>query len=228
VERKKSKPDRSKSLQGSLSDILEQGSVVSRLDGTTHQVFPVAISPMEGDALRVQVTRERATRTLEIGLGYGIAALFVCDGLLRNEQPAPRHVAIDPNQESRFGNIGRQLIADAGLGELVEFHERPSEYVLPRLAEDGQTFDLAVVDGNHRFDGVFLDLVYLMRLVKPGGVVFLDDYQLPSVARAATFFVTNLGWRLEEVSAPNPLHQWAVLRTSEAPDRRRFDHFVEF
>jgi hypothetical protein len=31
--------------------------------------------------------------------------------------------------------------------------------------------------------------------------VFVDDYQLPAVARAVSFCVTNLDWTLEEVSA---------------------------
>jgi len=31
------------------------------------------------------------------------------------------------------------------------------------------------VDGNHRFDAVFVDLYYLGRLLRPGGVMFLDD-----------------------------------------------------
>ena len=89
-------------------------------------------------------------------------------------------------------------------------------------------FDLAFVDGNHRFDGVFVDLFYLGRLVRPGGIVFLDDYQLPGVARAASFFTSNLGWTFEEISPADALHQWAVLRTSAVPDTRSFDHFVAF
>jgi hypothetical protein len=100
--------------------------------------------------------------------------------------------------------------------------------VLPRLVAEGRRFDLAFVDGNHRFDAVLLDLVYLGRLVRGGGIVFLDDYQLPAVARAVSFCTTNLGWTLEEVSPADELHQWAVLRTPEVPLERRFDHFVEF
>jgi hypothetical protein len=84
------------------------------------------------------------------------------------------------------------------------------------------------VDGNHRFDGVFLDLVYLGRLLRPGAIVVVDDVQLPSVARAASFCVTNLGWRSEAVSPPDDLHQWAALRTSTVADTRPFDHYVEF
>jgi hypothetical protein len=64
--------------------------------------------------------------------------------------------------------------------------------------------------------------------VRSGGIVFVDDCQLPAVRRAASFFVTNLGWTREEVSDADDLHQWAVLRTSEKPDTRPFDYYVDF
>ena len=93
---------------------------------------------------------------------------------------------------------------------------------------EARCFHLAFVDGNHRFDGVFLDLVFLGRLVHAGGIVFVDDYQLPAVARAVSFCLTNLGWTLEEVSAADDLHRWAVLRTSAVADTRPFDYYAEF
>ena len=110
----------------------------------------------------------------------------------------------------------------------VEFHSEESQIVLPRFLTERRTFDLAFVDGNHRFDGVFVDLVYLGRLLRSRGIVFLDDYQLPAVARATSFCVTNLAWTLEEVSDADDLHQWAVLRTPEEPDTRPFDYYIDF
>jgi hypothetical protein len=53
-------------------------------------------------------------------------------------------------------------------------------------------------------------------------------YQLPGVARAVSFCVTNLDWTLDEVSAADDLHRWAVLRTSAVADTRPFDYYVEF
>jgi predicted O-methyltransferase YrrM len=111
---------------------------------------------------------------------------------------------------------------------MVEHLAEESQLALPRLAGEGRQFDLAVVDGNHRFDAVFVDLVYLGRLLRPGGIVFLDDYHLPGVARAASFFLANLGWAVEEVSAAEERHHWAVLRTSAEPDTRPFDCFADF
>jgi predicted O-methyltransferase YrrM len=211
-----------------IERLVRDGTAVARSDGTVHDLFPVAVSAAEGEALRDWVRREEATRTIEIGLGYGISALFICEGLLTNGQRAARHVVVDPHQRARFADCGLQFLDEAGVADLVEHHAEESQIVLPRLLGEGLRFDLAFVDGNHRFDGVFLDLVYLGRLVRPGGIVFLDDYQLPAVARAASFFVTNLGWTPEEVSAADELHQWALLRTSPLADMRPFDYFVDF
>jgi predicted O-methyltransferase YrrM len=210
-----------------LNRLLRAGTVVASSDGSRHDVFPVAISASEGAALQRWVERERAAHTIEVGLGYGVATLFICAGLLECA-PDPAHVAIDPNQSARFSDCGLQVLAEAGVAEMVEVMPLESQIALPRLLAEGRTFDLAFVDGNHRFDSVFLDLMYLGRLVRRGGIVFVDDYQLPSVSRAASFCVTNLGWSHEEVSEEDDQHSWVVLRTPRATDSRPFDHFVDF
>jgi predicted O-methyltransferase YrrM len=210
-----------------LQRLLRDGTTVAR-DGTRHDVFPVAVGAAEGEALQRWVERERATRTIEVGLGYGISALFICAGLLEVGDPSARHVAIDPHQATRFAGCGRQALDEAGLTAMVELHAEESQLVLPRLVGEGRRFDLAFVDGNHRFDGVFLDLIYLGRLLCRGGIVFVDDYQLPSVVHAASFCTSNLGWTTEEISAEDERHHWAVLRTSRLPDERPYDHFVDF
>ena len=224
-------PDRDQALRR-VRDVIErlarEGTAVARSDGSIHGLFPVAVGVAEGEALRGWVLREGATRTVEVGLGYGVSALHICEGLLGNADPAARHVALDPYQATRFGDCGLQFLEEAGITRMVEHHAQASEIALPRFLEESRSFDLAFVDGNHRFDGVFLDLVFLGRLVRAGGVLFLDDYQLPAVAKAASFCLTNLGWTLEDVSVADDLHQWAVLRTSEASGARPYDHFVDF
>jgi predicted O-methyltransferase YrrM len=214
-------------LHAVLERVLQDGTMVARSDGTVHDVFPVSVTADEGEALRRWVTGEEASRTIEVGLGYGVAALFICDGLLANGDDA-HHVTIDPYQERRFADCGLQVLEEAGIGDLVEFHAAESQIVLPQFLAEDRMFDLAFVDGNHRFDGVFVDLVYLGRLVRPCGIVVVDDYQLHSVARAVAFCTTNLGWTIEEVSTTDADHHWAVVRTATDPPERRFDHYVEF
>lgn len=211
-----------------LARLVRDGTATACSDGSVHSVFPVAVSPDEGDAIRTWVIGEHAAATVEVGLGYGISALYACEGLLTAGGLAPRHVVIDPHQHTRFAGLGLQHLADAGVAAMVEHHAEESQMVLPRLLAAGRRFDLAVVDGNHRFDAVFVDLYYLARLLRPGGIVFLDDYQLSGVARAASFFTANLGWTAEETSTSDDRHHWAVVRTGAGPDTRPFDYFADF
>lgn len=211
-----------------IDRLFRDGTAVSRLNGATHQLFPVAIPAAEGEVLREWVCRENATRTIEVGLGYGISALFFCEGLLTNGAAEARHLVLDPHQERRFGNCGLQFLDEAGVAELIEYHPTESAIILPRLLAEGRRFDLAFVDGNHRFDGVFLDLIYLGRLVRAGGIVVVDDYQLRSVARAVSFCTKNLGWTPLNLSTSDARHHWAVLRTAPVPLERGFDHYVDF
>lgn len=221
--------ERERPLRGVLERLIRDGTAKSSADGTLHRLFPVAASVAESEALRAWVVRERAAHTIEVGLGYGISTLHICEGLLKNANADVRHVALDPFQATRFAGCGLQFLAEAGVIGLVEHHAELSEIALPRFLSEGRRFDFAFVDGNHRFDGVFLDLIYLGRLVRAGGIVFLDDYHLPAVARAASFCVTNLGWTREEASEADEYGQrWAVLRTADPPATRPFDYYVEF
>ena len=207
---------------------MRDGTTIARSDGSVRTLAPIAVSAAEGEALRGWVMRERAARTIEVGLAYAVSTLYICEALLESGADEIRHVALDPYQASYYGDAGRQVLEEAGVSGLVEFREEESQIALPRFVAEGRAFDLAFVDGSHRFDRAFLDLVYLGRLVRPGGIVFVDDYQLPAIRRAASFCLTNLGWRLEEVSAADELHQWAVLRTSDVPDTRSHEDYIDF
>jgi predicted O-methyltransferase YrrM len=198
------------------------------------RLSPIAIGPAEGAALRDWVRREEARRTLEIGLGYAVSTLFVCEGLLENGGEV-WHVALDPYQfeslpghRTLYGGIGAATLDEAGNRDLVELIVERSETALPRLLSEGRSFDLVFIDGNHRFEGVFLDLVYCGKLLKAGAVIFVDDTQLPGVRKAAEFCVSNLGWTIEDGGREDE-HEWLVLRTG-SPDafNRPFDSFVEF
>jgi predicted O-methyltransferase YrrM len=214
--------------------LFKAGTVVARADGRSRDLFPVAIGEEEGLALREWVRREDALRTLETGLGFAISTLFICEALLANGSEV-RHVAADPFQfrglpmhRTTYVGVGLQILEDAGVRDLVEFYEEESQIVLPRLLAEGRQFDLAFLDGNHRFEGVFLDLIYSGRLLKQGGVVFVDDVQLASVARAVKFCIKNLHWTSED-GGREWAHEWTVLRTGPREAfERPFDEFVHF
>jgi predicted O-methyltransferase YrrM len=213
--------------------LLRAGTVVAG-DGRPRELFPVAIGAAEGLALREWVHNEGALRTLETGLGFAVSTLFICEGLLANG-PDGRHVAIDPYQLSglpmhrtTYVGVGLQILEEAGVRGLVEFHPKESQIVLPQLLAEGRSFDLAFLDGNHRFEGVFLDLVYSGRVLKEGGIVFVDDVDLPGVARAVNFCIKNLGW-VSEDRGKERTHGWIVLRTGPHDAYLRpYAQFVDF
>jgi len=202
--------------------LFANGAVVARADGGRRELFPVSIGIAEGLALLEWVRKEHAQKTFETGLGFGISTLFVCEGLLANG-PGGRHVAVDPYQFSGLPNhrttyvgVGLQILEEAGVRDLVEFHAEESQIVLPRLLAEGRRFDLAFLDGNHRFEGVFLDLIYAGRLLKQGAIIFVDDTQLPGVRRAVSFCLANLGWVTEDEGGEGDIHEWIVLRTGSS------------
>ena len=220
--------DRRERVRSVIQSMLESGKVTARCDDSVQDIFPIAISGAAGEALRDWVVREAATRTIEIGLAWGIGALHICEGLLIAGGEDASHVAIDPFQATGFKNCGLQVLEDAGIRHLVSHYAEESQIALPRFVSEARCFDFAFVDGSHLFDRVFLDLIYLGRLVEPEGVIFADDYQAPAVSRAVSFCLTNLGWKLEETAPQDQLHRWIVLRTPRAPIARSFPHFVDF
>lgn len=225
---KTSAPASADRIQSVIARLTRDSSTHVGRDGSRHDVRSVSISAAEGEALTRWVVREGAVETIEIGLAFGVSALHICAGLTQSGNPAARHVVLDPFQARSFSDRGLEALEEAGVSSLVEFHAETSQIALPAFLREGRRFDLAFVDGNHRFDNVFVDLFYLGRLVRRGGVLFVDDYDLPGTRRAVSFFLTNLGWRVEETSPTGDAHDWVVVRTAEAEDDRDFRHFVDF
>lgn len=155
----------------------------------------VTVPERDCDLIRDLLIAERAETVVEIGLAYGSSALAVGEALVTVGAPRPRHVVIDPFQTSVWTGVGWEQLEAAGLDPIVRLIEEPSSIALPRLLTDGLSADAAYVDGSHRFHEVFLDLYFLRKLVRPGGLVVLDDTCWPSVGTAVRYFELNLGWR---------------------------------
>ena len=101
---------------------------------------------------------------------------------------------------------------------------------MPPLVESGLPFDLGFVDGNHRFEGAFMDIFYMSRIVKPGGVILVDDTWLPGVQCAVNFFTTNkiLEPAPDMVLRAGVMANTAALRVPMKPEHRSWNEFVPF
>jgi predicted O-methyltransferase YrrM len=155
----------------------------------------VAVAERSGDQLRDLLIREGAETVVEVGLAYAGSALAIGEALVTVAAPRPRHVVIDPMQERAFSDVGWNALCSAGLDSIAELVSAPSSIALPQLLSDGLVADAAFVDGSHRFHEVFVDLYFLRKIVRPGGVVVIDDDWWPSVHTAARYYERNLGWK---------------------------------
>lgn len=175
----------------------------------------------DADALRDLLIADKSRVVIEIGLAYGSSALAILEALLVAGADDARHLVIDAFQD-RFDDAGWNSITAAGLTEVCSLVRERSQLVLPRLIRDGLVADAAFVDGSHLFHNVFVDLAFLSDLIRPGGLVILDDCQWPSVGTAVRYFEINAWWQ------PLPIEAEGRLRAYRLPDPRVEAPFEDF
>ncbi|MCB0115389.1 MAG: class I SAM-dependent methyltransferase [Caldilineaceae bacterium] len=180
-----------------LAEILQSEEVVAG-DGSC---LPLRdnIPLLECLILQAWVREREPYRILEIGLAYGVSTLFLCDALTW-QQGTIYHV-IDPYQDRDWQSIGWLNLLRAGYADKIQFHKDTSDAVLPQLIAGGMRFDFVLIDGAHDAYQVQSDVEYAEKLLAPGGVIALDDIQLPAV-QAAVDSLPRRGFQQLPVPAP--------------------------
>jgi predicted O-methyltransferase YrrM len=224
-------------LSAHVAAVYERGHVPTRT-GDLIALSPHSIERDQGEALCELAIAEGAEQTIEVGLALGMSALFLCQAVLAR---GGSHVAIDPFQESSWRGAGLIVLQQAGVREHVEVIEEESQLALPRLVSEGRAFDLAFIDGDHRFESALLDLYFMTRLVRPEGLIVLDDMWMPSIRTAVAYAERNLALTLEPDALPDAFRwrhrPWrrgvpsgaggfAVLRCPAQRPELRWDEFV--
>lgn len=162
-----------------------------------------SIDPTEGEFISSFIKSNDVERTIEIGCAFGVSSLFICDAL--SEKESPQHTIIDPYQSTDWHGVGVNNLKKAKFS-FFELIEEPSELALPKLLEQGQTFDFALIDGLHTFDQTLLDFFYLNRLLKIQGVLVIDDTQLPAVKKVVRYISHYPSYKI--VGAVQAKHSW--------------------
>jgi predicted O-methyltransferase YrrM len=195
----------------------------------------VTVPERDCNALRDLLIAESIETIVEVGLAYGSSALAIGEALIAVQARRPLHVVIDPLQTTEWSNVGWQMLRSAGLDKIARLILQPSSMALPHLLAEGFTADAAFVDGSHRFHEVFVDLYFLRKIVRPGGLIVLDDHWWPSVRTAEHYFEINMGWR----AVPGAFDAGTIdhetggtrLQALRLPDPRfepSFEHFQPF
>ncbi len=180
----------------------------------------VALPAVDSDVLRDTLVAHGARVVIEVGLAYGSSALAIAEALCETGITDVSHIVIDPFQATAYDNVGLNLLHAAHVADQTTFIGEASSIALAHLAADRFPADAAFVDGSHRFHEVFVDLYFLRKLVRPGGLIILDDVEWPSVATALRYFDINLGWR--------PIETAGRLTVRQLPDEPFEPEFTDF
>jgi predicted O-methyltransferase YrrM len=192
-----------------------------RADGDFERV---SIPTRDGDVLRDLLLVEEARVVVEIGLAYGSSALAIAEALLSSGAEGAVHVIIDAFQD-QFHDAGWNAIVATRLTGICTLLRERSQLALPRLLAEGLVADAAFVDGSHIFHNVFVDLFFLRELVRPGGLVILDDCHWPSVATAVRYFEVNTGWQAASIGQETRLRAFRLPNPRVEPSFECFEPF---
>ena len=128
------------------------------------------------------IHQRRYREVLEIGTLLGFSTLFLAEAVA---QTGGRVTTIDLRVEKRtwfngeeiinVHEVAERLIEESGYGETVEFLVGDSNQVLCELIRENRTVDFVLIDGSHQYPVVLLDFIFCDRLVRPGGMIALDD-----------------------------------------------------
>lgn len=122
-------------------------------------------------------------RTLEVGCGVS-SVVFASTGA--------QHTAISPAPEEYAHIVA--YCAEIGVDtSRLTYLEGLSHDLLPTLLE---TVDVALIDGAHSFPYPIVDYHYVSRLLRPGGLLVLDDVPIPAVGVLFRFLSTEPAWQL--------------------------------
>src|SRR5262249_31381569 len=117
--------------------------------------------------------------------------------------------------------IGLLNLQRAGYDDLIDFHSVLSYKALPFLIEESNAIDFAFIDGQHTFDYVLVDFFLVDKLLRPGGIVVLDDLTYPSIRSACRYVLLNLPYKcVGPPSRMSALQKLAARVSAGTPLRR--------
>ncbi len=126
--------------------------------------------------------------TLETGCGHTTVIFSIVN---------TKHICItpDPGEAERV----QQYCAKLGLAENITFIIETSDKILPQHGLIQSELDFIFIDGAHRFPIPIIDWYYTASKLKPGGIVCVDDFKIPSVKILYDFLSIEEEWELIKI-----------------------------
>lgn len=201
-----------------------------------------AVSAEEGERLAAWIEAVKPDTYLEVGLAYGVSALYA-GSTLRRIKPDYTHIILDPCQTEAWNGVGIHNLQKEGLWDRVKFFAEGSETALPRIMADGTRLQAAFIDGWHTFDHALIDFFYINRMLDVGGIVIFDDANWPAITKLIDYVlkypayehfggsslnvVRSVGRDVLRGSVPRLMPSMVAVRKT-AEDKRSWDWYSAF
>ncbi|MGQ7889430.1 O-methyltransferase [Paenibacillus sp. WC2504] len=152
-------------MEGLYADdpVLERVKEVIR----TNNMPEISIAPGYGRLLTMLVTMIGAKKVLEIGALGGYSGICLARGL----QEGGKLISLELKQE--FADVAKQNVADAGLGQFVEYRIGEALTHLNELLAQGERFDFFFIDADKVNYPNYLELA--IQLANPGAIIAGDN-----------------------------------------------------
>ena len=124
--------------------------------------------------------------TLETGSGLST----ICLAIIGSE-----HICISPSQDEH--NRIRAYCSKHEIStERIRFIRMCSHAALPSLDTGGRGLDFALIDGDHTFPHPIVDYFYINKHLRVGGILAIDDINMPTVGILHEFLITEPAYKL--------------------------------
>ncbi|MBE2182479.1 MAG: O-methyltransferase [Anaerolineae bacterium] len=127
----------------------------------------IQVAPNQGKLLAILAQSIGARSILEIGTLGGYSTIWLAralppDGKLITLEIDPKHAA-----------VAEKNIAYAGLSEVIDIRLGRALETLPKIAEEGHTFDLVFIDADKASTTEYFQ--WALKLTRPGSLIIVDN-----------------------------------------------------
>ncbi|WP_441959052.1 O-methyltransferase [Mycolicibacterium houstonense] len=145
----------------------DEALIAARESAQAEGMPAIEVSAQHGKLLSLLTTISGARRVLEIGTLAGYSTI----NLARGAGPDGRVVTLE--YEPRHAEVARANLQRAGVADRVEVIVGAALDTLPRLAERGDTFDLAFIDADKENNIGYVE--WAVKLGRPGSIIVVDN-----------------------------------------------------
>ncbi|MDX5404142.1 MAG: class I SAM-dependent methyltransferase [Bacteroidota bacterium] len=146
----------------------------------------ISVKSNEGEELRKVIRENDFKDCLEIGLAFGQSACYMLDA-----GPKVSLTSLDPFQTDHYQDQALKNIEANGFGDRHSHIPMFSDRGLPYLLDQGRSFEFIFIDGDHKFDGAFVDFHFAAQLLRKGGILVFHDMWMRSLVLVAEFIRKN-------------------------------------